>query len=246
MEVHHHPDVERKNLKGYLLEGLMIFLAVTLGFFAESLRETINNKEKETEYISSLIHDLVQDTTYLNYTISDNQSKIEDLDSLIALSSKNIAEPHNKQLLYKYSRNYVSFYSRFSSNDATMMQLKYSGGLQYIKHNHIADSIAKYDQEVRNIYAAEAPYAKAINDAMDVLSELLVFRLEKDSTYFKNGLDAGKELPLLTNDPQKIEIFFNKISIERGWTQNYVRNLQDRIPFTKRLIELLKKEYGLN
>ena len=32
MEVHHHPNVEKKNFKEYFLEFLMIFLAVTLGF----------------------------------------------------------------------------------------------------------------------------------------------------------------------------------------------------------------------
>src|SRR5882762_10075503 len=47
MEVHHHPNVEKKNFKEYLLEGLMIFLAVTMGFFAESLRENIANHERE-------------------------------------------------------------------------------------------------------------------------------------------------------------------------------------------------------
>ncbi len=31
MEVHHHPHVEKKNFKEYLLEGLMIFLAVSMG-----------------------------------------------------------------------------------------------------------------------------------------------------------------------------------------------------------------------
>src|SRR5450631_904147 len=41
MEVHHHPDVEKKGLKEYLLEGLMIFLAVTMGFIAENVREHI-------------------------------------------------------------------------------------------------------------------------------------------------------------------------------------------------------------
>ena len=41
MEVHHHPQVEKKNLKEYLLEGLMIFIAVTLGFFAENIRENV-------------------------------------------------------------------------------------------------------------------------------------------------------------------------------------------------------------
>src|SRR6516162_8745575 len=49
MEVHHHPKVEKKNFKEYFLEFLMIFLAVTMGFFAENIREKItdNNKEKE-------------------------------------------------------------------------------------------------------------------------------------------------------------------------------------------------------
>ena len=40
MEVHHHPDVEKKGIKEYILEGIMIFIAVTMGFFAESIRET--------------------------------------------------------------------------------------------------------------------------------------------------------------------------------------------------------------
>ena len=45
MEVHHHPDVEKKGLKEYILEGLMIFLAVFMGFMAESLREHIGDRD---------------------------------------------------------------------------------------------------------------------------------------------------------------------------------------------------------
>jgi hypothetical protein len=37
MEVHHHPHVEKKNFKEYFLEFLMIFLAVTLGFFDRNI-----------------------------------------------------------------------------------------------------------------------------------------------------------------------------------------------------------------
>jgi hypothetical protein len=32
MEVHHYPSVEKKNFKEFLLEFLMIFLAVTMDF----------------------------------------------------------------------------------------------------------------------------------------------------------------------------------------------------------------------
>ena len=36
MEVHHHPQIEKKGFKEYFLEFLMVFLAATLGFFNAS------------------------------------------------------------------------------------------------------------------------------------------------------------------------------------------------------------------
>ncbi|HLX91918.1 MAG TPA: hypothetical protein VKR32_09560 [Puia sp.] len=52
MEVHHHPHVERKAFREYLLEGLMIFIAVMMGFFAESIRESISSSEHAKQLIS--------------------------------------------------------------------------------------------------------------------------------------------------------------------------------------------------
>jgi len=46
MEVLHHAHVEKKRFREYFLEFLMIFVAVTLGFFAENIREMIGNREK--------------------------------------------------------------------------------------------------------------------------------------------------------------------------------------------------------
>jgi hypothetical protein len=248
MEVHHHPDLHHKPKpwKEYFLEFLMIFLAVTMGFFAESLRESMTDKEKEKEYISSLINNLEQDTTNLNSAIRDNEKKSKGLDSLIFLSFKNIAEQTNRQQLYIYASKYVSFYSVFISDDATMLQLKNAGGLRLIKHSHVADSIAQYDLEMRNIYAAETPYIKAGSNAVDAVQELLISTWLEDTAYIKNDAFTNKELPLLTNDPQKIRIFFNKISYERGWTRNYITNLEQALPYTIRLTAFLKKEYGLD
>jgi hypothetical protein len=49
MEVHHHPDLHHKPKpwKEYFLEFILIFLAVTLGFFAENIREHISDKHKQ-------------------------------------------------------------------------------------------------------------------------------------------------------------------------------------------------------
>ncbi|HLX93198.1 MAG TPA: hypothetical protein VKR32_16050 [Puia sp.] len=45
MEVHHHSRVEKKKFKEYFLEFLMIFFAVTMGFFAESYRKHLGDIE---------------------------------------------------------------------------------------------------------------------------------------------------------------------------------------------------------
>jgi len=68
MDVHHHPQLKHspKPWKEYLLEGLMIFLAVTMGFFAESLREHIANNKKEDQIVVSMARDLKKDTAKLN------------------------------------------------------------------------------------------------------------------------------------------------------------------------------------
>ncbi|HSN09540.1 MAG TPA: hypothetical protein VLS85_10895, partial [Hanamia sp.] len=63
MEVHHHPHIEKKGFKEYFLEFLMIFLAVTMGFFAENIRESIKDKKQLNEYIESMVNDLQSDTS---------------------------------------------------------------------------------------------------------------------------------------------------------------------------------------
>jgi len=235
MEVHHHPNIEKKNFKEYLLEGLMIFLAVTMGFFAESLRENITGKEKESEYISSLMRDLEKDKVQLKVIMDDNNHKIKGLDSLITLASKDMGDVQNRKLLYQYS-SHVSWFSIFLSNDATMSQLKNSG-LQFIRHENIADNIGQYDQKIRGLRPAEELYTRYTNAATDALSELLVFTWGDEI--------ISKDYSLVTKDGQKIQVFFNKVKLERGWTYNYIQNLQERVIYNAKLIDLLKKEYHL-
>ena len=85
MEAHHHPDIEKKNFKEYVLEGLMIFLAVTMGFIAKNLREYLSDNSKEKEYVINIKNDLKLDTTNLNIWLSAMQNNIAGFDSLINL-----------------------------------------------------------------------------------------------------------------------------------------------------------------
>lgn len=94
---------------------------------------------------------------------------------------------------------------------------------------------------MRSIYAAETPYAKAINDGMDAASEVLRFDVWHNTA--RQDSDNNSLLPMLNADPARINFFFNKIYLERGWTVNYLENLQSKLPFAKRLSVLLKKKY---
>jgi hypothetical protein len=67
MEVHHHPHLHHqvKPWKEYLLEGFMIFIAVSMGFIAESIREHQVLNHKKEQNLTSIIIDLKKDSVEL-------------------------------------------------------------------------------------------------------------------------------------------------------------------------------------
>ena len=172
-----------KKLKDYLQEGLMIFVAVVMGFLAENIREGISNREKEGQYMRSYIKNLQQDSIILQRSISDNNRKILYLDSLIGFSRKDISTVPNRTAFYYFCVHTIGYYSEFSNNDATFLQLTYSGGLRLIKKDHVADSIAEYASRLKNVYGAEGLYSKATEAATMAAHEVLDFTVVYDSIY---------------------------------------------------------------
>ncbi len=62
MEVHHpHHPTHKKKWSEYILEFVMLFTAVTLGFFAENIRESIAEKHKKEELLSAVVRDFNTD-----------------------------------------------------------------------------------------------------------------------------------------------------------------------------------------
>src|SRR5260370_42096386 len=89
MEVHHHPKAERKNFKEYFLEFLMIFLAVTMGFFAENIREHFANAETEKRNMEIIVNNLKDDTARIKMAIDFNEAKLKTLDTLLSFQDIN-------------------------------------------------------------------------------------------------------------------------------------------------------------
>ena len=215
----------------------MIFLAVTMGFLAESLREHFGDKGKEREYVEALVNNLKDDTVMFHAVIQSNQKKMDTLGLLVGLAHKDMADSANRRLLYKYARK-IGFYSEFRGNDATLLQLKNSGGLRYIRRDHAADSIATYAVQVTYIYSAEQMYVQASQAAMDAAQEVLDFNLARDG--------GPEKWPVFIKDPHQWQVFINKVYTEQGWTENYINNMKERLPLAEGLLRFLQKEYDLN
>jgi len=129
MDVHHHPKVEKKNFKEYFLEFLMIFLAVTLGFFAESLREHLINNEKERNYMESMIQNLKRDTAEANQVIAVQSVVFKKIDSALKIPVESLTDINVQDTFY---HDFVYFYSwidGFTAHNNTITQLKNAAGL---------------------------------------------------------------------------------------------------------------------
>lgn len=153
MEVHHpHHIHHSKKWKGYLFEFLLLFLAITLGFYVENEREHFIERQREKQFIRSLVNDLIADTTKLNNIINARLDRERRLDSLSTLLNSDAPETYTDDLYFYAVTASRTNLVRFLPNDGTMQQLKNSGAFRLIRTRLAADSIAKYDVSIRNLH----------------------------------------------------------------------------------------------
>src|SRR5215813_4753394 len=126
MEVHHHPKVEKKKFKEYFLEFIMIFLAVTLGFFAEQVREHYADRAKEKEYMQEIIENLKYDTLRCARNIETNVQVQQGLDSLRTELRNAGKGKVNGNKLYYYTLRYLGEFGQVAFNTSAISELKNS------------------------------------------------------------------------------------------------------------------------
>ena len=90
MEVHHHSHHPKK-WKEYITEFLMLFLAVSLGFMAENIREHQIEKHREIAYLQNVHEDLKLDLKNIDTVLSQNTSRLALLDTFfVSIQNKTV------------------------------------------------------------------------------------------------------------------------------------------------------------
>jgi hypothetical protein len=247
MEVHHHPKVEKKNFKEYFLEFLMIFLAVTLGFFAESLRERLTNNEKESVYMRSMLQDLKQDTADITKTIAFQTMILKEMDSALQIPVEKLTNIGLQDTFYHHFVFFYSWISAFSRNDNTITQLKNAGGFNVIHKSAVIDSInsldAYYTGEVllnRNFY--ETRWQRLDEFAMQMIILPSPPIDINDSVY--TVVPYKKEM-FTRYDRYLLQQLYSFIRFEKSDIEINVFGEQKYRDKAERLTDFITKEYGL-
>ena len=204
MEVHHHPDPHHKpkKWKEYFLEFLMIFLAVTMGFFAENIRENYVEHKSAREYASLLIEDLATDTVALNKAARVMNLIITAGDSLgNLLRSDPKLTVGGKLYYYEYLS---SIRWNLISHDATLQQLKSSGALRYLGDTSLIRKIMNYEESVQVIYLAQNRFEPQKIENWSLVQKVF------DQSYF-NSLDSLSDfaINLIVNDERAMRFMNN-------------------------------------
>lgn len=251
MEVHHHSHHPKK-WKEYITEFVMLFAAVTLGFFAENIREHQVIENHKNQNLITMIDDLRQDSIEINNRIDEYSNSLVKFEKMKDLS---FAFSHHQinenQLIDSVFEIYVN--NKFSIalfiNNASYKNTISSGSLSYIKNNETKKLIAQY---------YEALYGKLVvnnslldNDYNEFVGKTLVFgfvintneKLPFQIRSFSNQIEDFKTITTLRRriiDPE-FRLLVNKIESRCAYYL-YVMQTAKELN-TKLLSQLNKKEF---
>ena len=249
MEVHHHPDLHHKKKKWteYLLECLMIFIAVTLGFFAETIRENISEKHREKDYIIGLINNIQSDTSNLNGIISRNDLELRGIDTLMRISKQNFTKNSNQDSILFYVMEHTFTLHTFEFNDLTLVQLRNAGGYSLIKTGKIADSIALYEFKNNYIKIQERFYTESYLQAMATFKQIFDITLFEKliQTYEKTKKIPADMYVLISKDEEKMHLLYNNYWIFGRVLDYYNYMLKEHLEYLKKFMILLKRNYDI-
>lgn len=251
MEIHHHPQVKEKRFKEYFLEFLMIFLAVTLGFIAENLREHIKDNKEIHENIQSVLADLESDVTHFNAMLDMDIYGYSASDSLISLLHQDIS---NTQKIYFYARVATANVGYFYTNSKTFDQMKAAGILKLVRPRSLLDSLGFYYVTFQLLSQQDETLKMQNNNVHNgnhllfdnaVFSQMKVVFDSFNRSHTVVELPSGHPALLSTNykDVNEVALNYYYLSASAKFDS---RAAEHQKQLAIRLIELIKKEYHLN
>ena len=226
----------------------MIFLAVTMGFFAENIREHFKNGDEINSDMQSMIADLQSDVAMYNATIASNQLSDHRIDTLISLLK---LDRSNTSQIYFLARFITANNIIYTPDTRTFEQMKSSGALKLIESRSILDSISGYYQSLQFFISQSSLQRQKVVDVHLVNSLLFDgYTFQQMFANVEASLDVDilkpeNNPPLLSDDSYVINKVIIAYHYLYGTTEINNRAAVLSRQHAQRLIDVLKKRYHL-
>jgi hypothetical protein len=223
----------------------MLFLAVFCGFLAEYQLEHKIEKDREIQYMKTLVEDLKADTTNYNTTLTFWKQT----DSVIAAYRPFVRPPVAKENIIKAYKLAATLMNsdEFLYNDRTIEQLRGSGNFRLIRNDSISGQLIRYDSYIRNTLRSQE------NFSQDLLQNILhiqndIFDSEILESWFINKSAGNYEHLLKEISSSKNDLLFkyyNEIFLYKYIVRYIIISETGLKQQATALIELIKKRYHL-
>ena len=257
MEVHKHPHhvMHKKKWGEYLLEFLMLFLAVYLGFVAENIRERNVEKRNEKEMIAALYNDIKLDTVNLNTIIYKYMPEHENWEDSAQLYITSLPIKGNEQKIALAMMNATNW-NLYVPPQVSFDIIKSSGYFKFIRNEKVKQEIIKINSAINN-YIIYSQFVVATEHVVDTttagiiprrqLQQLIAKSYEK--THGQYGSIADKDVPEIsmfkTYDKARFYNFLDKIDQVDYLLHDLFGLYKAILSEETMLLDLLNKEYHL-
>lgn len=244
MEVQKSIPARKKGFARYIWEFLILFLAVALGFFVESLRKQNAEQKKERQMIKAFIIDLKNDVSDIDKNIRLRNARFSQLDSIIILLRDKKIFGHENDLYFfgKMATRGVLFIP----NERTIKQLSHTDGLSVIRKPEAADTILSYQESIEALNREQAQESEKTKLIYPFLAKIFdPIEFDKMTTA-DGGITRPVSNPFLRNaDAEVLSDFSFYVQDYKAGIKNTIGILRKLQIKAKRVIEFLEREYKL-
>ena len=233
----------------YFIDFIMLFVAVTLGFLAENVRDQQTDKNREISYLKNVHEDLLVDINKFELVISSNNLRLLMLDSLHMEINK--ASPDLPSLYY-YIRN-LALRTTFESSHLGLDQIKASGGFRLIQNAKIIAGIQDYERMLNSTMKLEEVRERTLEQARFKMAVVFdagtLYQMTKNQSMFKGEKTVrfkrpAYAAPFVVGDRETFNELINFINLGLNTNIHLNDSFNELKSIAKALDAAIIEEYG--
>ena len=215
MEVHHpHHPTHKKKWNEYILEFIMLFAAVSLGFLAENIRERQIEDHRAEEFIELFKNEVVNNNKQIDSVLKQDIPLLKANEKIYY----DLATLNNGFPLIELSDTLNLYLYRFSNDKRIFDQMKNSGSLRYIRDKKLIDMITSYEIE------ADMAEFRAFDQETSQWKDLWTFLNDNMPSSFMLRMLINKRLSIVNDqNPEVYQLYEkNKMLFENKLKNKYL------------------------